>query len=181
MGKLIRNFTLNKVNTKFIIREDATCSAYIGGVKLFSVRGIKTSIHETEASGLASWLSRAEWGALKLGAGMDSVEVVEINDLLKTQKVVDLYGDVRKNAGLAPRYYYEVTREAGENCFTGGDYGFSTRYTPEKSGFRVSYHTTAEFDYCPYCGRFFSNNECVCSGEYKTVPVLPSVELIPVW
>lgn len=53
---------------------------------------------------------------------------------------------------------YDDTR-----CNNGGCYGFWDNYTRCDDGWRVSYGTTAEFDFCPICGGF--GNSCGCSDE----------------
>lgn len=49
-----------------------------------------------------------------------------------------------------------------DNCHTGGQYLFWEDYRRVEEGWEVSYHTSAEFDYCPICGNF---GRCDCSEE----------------
>lgn len=57
-------------------------------------------------------------------------------------------------------------------CNNGGAYGFWVDYVEQPDGqFAVYYGTTAEFDYCPYCGRF--GDDCGCGG-----PELISAEMM---
>ena len=51
-------------------------------------------------------------------------------------------------------------------CNNGGRYGFWTDYTKTKAGdWEITYHTTAEFTYCPSCGRFGDHIDE--DGEYS--------------
>lgn len=73
-------------------------------------------------------------------------------------------------------------------CNNGGCYGFWTQYDRTECGlFEVSYHTTADFEYCPCCGSF--NNHCASEdndiyesgytcGEFETVTETELLELI---
>ena len=51
------------------------------------------------------------------------------------------------------RVHDDEHMEAGR-CNNGGHYGFWTVYRFNGRWWEVSHHTTAEFDYCPRCGKF---------------------------
>ena len=62
-----------------------------------------------------------------------------------------------------------------ETCNTGGDYGFSTYYTERPDGrFDVTHSTTADFAFCPLCGRFYQR-ACPCGMEEPEVVDLETV------
>lgn len=50
-----------------------------------------------------------------------------------------------------------------DKCNNGGCYGFWTDYDRAGLGWRVSYGTTSDFDYCPVCGSF--NDHYIWDGE----------------
>ena len=58
-------------------------------------------------------------------------------------------------------------------CNNGGYYGVWTNYDRVKNGWRVSYDTTADFEFCPVCG-LFSNHydnekeEYIC-GDFEVI------------
>lgn len=41
-----------------------------------------------------------------------------------------------------------------DRCNNGGAYSYTTIYRRNGDRWAVTYSTSAEFDYCPYCGRF---------------------------
>lgn len=57
---------------------------------------------------------------------------------------------------------YNWSSYDSSRCSNGGSYGFWTRYTKVSNKWEVTYHTTADFEYCPYCGHF--TDRCDCDG-----------------
>jgi len=47
---------------------------------------------------------------------------------------------------------YSEHKEGKSN--NGGCYGFWNEYNRTKNGFKISYGTTSDFDFCPCCGSF---------------------------
>ena len=49
-----------------------------------------------------------------------------------------------------------------DKCVDGGKYAFWTKYTKEnKDVWRISYHTSSDFEYCDKVGIFMSCNNCI--------------------
>lgn len=63
---------------------------------------------------------------------------------------------------------YDDSQYEDGKSLNGGCYGFSTIYTREPDNrWRISYDTTADFEYCHSCGSFI-NGDHVCYDEYAT-------------
>jgi hypothetical protein len=61
-----------------------------------------------------------------------------------------------KNATISDYTGYDPDR-----CNNGGSYGFWENYNYIGGGeYEHTYHTTADFEYCPYCGSFNSGDCC---------------------
>lgn len=70
--------------------------------------------------------------------------------------------------------FNDFSESYSEKCNNGGCYGFWTDYNRIENGsWKISYGTTAEFEYCPCCGSFanhydyeLDNYSC---GGFETV------------
>lgn len=59
----------------------------------------------------------------------------------------------------------DKTQYNPEFCNNGGAYSFTTVFTPtEDGGYAVTYATSSEFPYCPFCGSFYTG-KCPCGME----------------
>jgi hypothetical protein len=177
--KKIRNIQINNKKVKAIIRPDATCSMFLGGVKLLTVQGIETSLHDTKMAGLNSWLSHY---CPSLDDSFKSAVLVEVNDPLKADQIFQLPGDVRRNAGLPPSYYEICDRvpETWGNDRNGGDYAFWRTFSLTEQGYKVKHFCSSDFDYCDCCGSFDHWSTCPCGGEYRYIDQLPE-GAVPIW
>ena len=99
--------------------------------------------------------------------------LVEIKKAVRDSKVIRIYDYSEYNPDL---------------CNNGGCYEYWDKYEKLDNGkFRVSYHTSAEFKFCPVCGMFGDHydyeieskfaSEHIC-GDYKQVTKNELVQLI---
>jgi hypothetical protein len=76
------------------------------------------------------------------------------NQILKSLKDGDI-------ATMTDYSQYEVGKSND-----GGAYSFTQRYEKQQNGkWKLSFHTSSNFDYCECCGSFH-NGECNCDGEH---------------
>jgi hypothetical protein len=79
---------------------------------------------------------------------------------------------------------YDYSDYDSNNCCTGGSYGDWDTYTRVPEGWRLSYHTTADFQYCPICGDFGDhletdeNGNAICSWTGHTYDVLSDEQML---
>lgn len=65
---------------------------------------------------------------------------------------------------------WDYSNYSPDGCSNGGNYGFSESYyyDSEKNCWEIVYGTTADFQYCPFCGSFmndYSDDKCPCGEE----------------
>jgi len=59
----------------------------------------------------------------------------------------------------------DSTHFEADKCSNGGRYSFTTTFRKiADDKFEVSYSTSADFDYCPFCGSFYQGS-CPCGME----------------
>jgi hypothetical protein len=79
-----------------------------------------------------------------------------------------IYNQILKNlkeGSVATMTDYSQYEETKSN--DGGAYSFTQRYTKLENGmWKISFHTSSNFDYCECCGSFHSS-ECSCDGEHS--------------
>ena len=64
---------------------------------------------------------------------------------------------------------YDYSHYESSMSANGGSYGFWETYTPTSSDtYAKTYHTTAEFSYCEFCGQF-QRGDCGCGHYRETV------------
>ena len=82
--------------------------------------------------------------------------------------------------------FYDLSEYEEDKSRDGGRYGFWAVYKRiNEDSFQLSFHTTAEFSYCPVCGSFGSHYEGdspyesgYSCGEYSVVSEKELLELI---
>lgn len=169
---------------------------YLGGIPLCSMKGIggfQEAMSPPEIT--KSILSRHPMGEYTV---YDSGEFAHLMPLSYTPDILPrwdklleigayLNGYGRQQAGLPPRYWGISDRESTNPSLSsnGGDYSFWRNFHPlPGGGYEVHYCTSADFKYCPKCGRFYQRGDS-CDIEYdahdyRTVDNLPD-GAIPVW
>ena len=89
--------------------------------------------------------------------------------------------------GIKRVRFCDYTEYESGKSNNGGCYGFWTDYNRLENGkWEVSYGTTADFEYCPVCGRFndhYEGDDCwyesgYSCGEFKTVTETELLKLI---
>lgn len=73
--------------------------------------------------------------------------------------------------GIKKITFYDYSEYFPELCNDGGAYGFFTIYMRiSNDEWKISYKTTADFDYCPVCGCFadhYKGDNCDYNSGYK--------------
>ena len=72
------------------------------------------------------------------------------------------------------------------SCYTGGNYGFTDLLVRDGSCFRIEHSTTADFTFCPVCGKFEdhwlydkeSNTEKYSCGDFRKISLIRAAYMI---
>ena len=71
----------------------------------------------------------------------------------------------------------DVSNYKSDTCNNGGNYSFCTIYTKiDENNYEVTYGTSSEFPYCPFCGSFYDGNDCACGMDTPDVVSYQDVE-----
>ena len=104
----------------------------------------------------------------------------------KTMKNMSI-SDIKKRVENCELIILDDYSDYQENsCYTGGNYGFTDLLVRDGSCFRIEHSTTADFTFCPVCGKFEdhwlyddeSDGPKYSCGDYKKISLNKAAFLV---